>query len=380
MADDRYGELRSRHESTPPSATQPLQRRHLPARAATPARRWVSPGGSDGEPPLAAAEVLLFAPRLGFAWDMNGNGKSALRGGLGLFYSRERVSPAPRPGHQPAVLRARRINRTLDSRRRRDRPALGRLRRARGRAGTRRRPTPTTGSGTSPPSASWCATPRSSWPTWAARATTSPGTTNLNQVARRQQPPASRPLEYARNGDAAAALNGSPASATPTSRSAARPQLDLPLAADPARQPLRHGLAVPALLHLAKSIANDRASTTPTAAVSTPQRRAPTTRSPDLDRGAAAIDRTHVFNGSLVLGPADLRGQVGLREERPRRLAGHVHRRGRLGLPDHGLHRQRPGASGRRQPHRHGLGAQPAAEPCRGRSPATRAAATGPSG
>ena len=36
----------------------------------------------------------LFAPRLGIAWDLRGDGKSALRMGLGQFYQRERVSPS----------------------------------------------------------------------------------------------------------------------------------------------------------------------------------------------------------------------------------------------------------------------------------------------
>jgi len=43
-----------------------------------------------------------FAPRLGFAWDLLGNGKTVFRGGIGQFYQRERVSPyLPVAGNPP---------------------------------------------------------------------------------------------------------------------------------------------------------------------------------------------------------------------------------------------------------------------------------------
>ena len=44
-----------------------------------------------------------FAPRLGLAWDIKGDGKSALRAGLGQFYLRERLSSGAEHREQPAV-------------------------------------------------------------------------------------------------------------------------------------------------------------------------------------------------------------------------------------------------------------------------------------
>jgi Carboxypeptidase regulatory-like domain/TonB-dependent Receptor Plug Domain len=56
-----------------------------------------------------------FAPRLGLAWDVNGDGKSAVRAGLGLFYLRERLSPGLNVGNNPPFIKNVSGLRTLDS-------------------------------------------------------------------------------------------------------------------------------------------------------------------------------------------------------------------------------------------------------------------------
>jgi hypothetical protein len=57
-----------------------------------------------------------FAPRLGLAWDIKGDGNSVLRAGLGQFFQRDRISPAlGLTGNPPGVLRAG-GSRTLDGR------------------------------------------------------------------------------------------------------------------------------------------------------------------------------------------------------------------------------------------------------------------------
>lgn len=56
-----------------------------------------------------------FAPRVGFAWDVNGNGKSAVRAGVGLFYLRERLSPGLNVGANPPFVKNTNGLRVLDT-------------------------------------------------------------------------------------------------------------------------------------------------------------------------------------------------------------------------------------------------------------------------
>jgi hypothetical protein len=56
-----------------------------------------------------------IAPRLGLAWDVNGDGKSAVRAGLGEFFLRERLSPGLNVGNNPPFIKNVNGLRTLDS-------------------------------------------------------------------------------------------------------------------------------------------------------------------------------------------------------------------------------------------------------------------------
>ena len=73
-------------------------------------------GGSDAVTrSLVPVRSLWVAPRLGVAWNVHGDGKTAIRGGVGLFYERERVNPGLEMGQNPPFSGFAALPRTLDS-------------------------------------------------------------------------------------------------------------------------------------------------------------------------------------------------------------------------------------------------------------------------
>ena len=73
-------------------------------------------GGAEGpNRSLYPEDKNNFAPRLGMAWDLSGEGKTVVRAGLGQFYLRERLSPGLNIGGNPPFRILRVGNRTLDS-------------------------------------------------------------------------------------------------------------------------------------------------------------------------------------------------------------------------------------------------------------------------
>jgi len=72
-------------------------------------------GGKAGPNRALAKTNNYFSPRLGIAWDVSGNGKTAVRAGLGQFFERESLQNGLNLGFNPPFNRAREGSRTLDS-------------------------------------------------------------------------------------------------------------------------------------------------------------------------------------------------------------------------------------------------------------------------
>jgi hypothetical protein len=72
--------------------------------------------GTDGpNRSLMEQDLNNIAPRLGFAWDLKGNGKSAVRGGIGQFFLRERLTPVLSIATNPPFVRTIGGERKLDT-------------------------------------------------------------------------------------------------------------------------------------------------------------------------------------------------------------------------------------------------------------------------
>ncbi|HVD77903.1 MAG TPA: carboxypeptidase-like regulatory domain-containing protein [Vicinamibacteria bacterium] len=72
-------------------------------------------GGADGPNRGLAKTNNYFAPRVGLAWDVSGNGKMAVRAGVGQFFLRESLQGGLNLGFNPPFNLAQLGSRTLDS-------------------------------------------------------------------------------------------------------------------------------------------------------------------------------------------------------------------------------------------------------------------------
>src|SRR6185437_13815900 len=74
-----------------------------------------SPGTAGPDRALVNNNNHNIAPRLGVAWDLRGDGKTAIRAGVGQFYQRERVSPQVGLTNTAPFALTATLNRPLDS-------------------------------------------------------------------------------------------------------------------------------------------------------------------------------------------------------------------------------------------------------------------------
>ena len=254
-------------------------------------------------------QFLWFAPRLGVAWDVNGDGKMAIRAGIGRFYQRDRVSPGLGVGTSPAVLGERvrhphaRLRHVGDRRRR---PGYGsRLQRARAGRGqlqllaVERRDREG-------------ALPQHQWSKLAyvgSKGLDLFGQTNLNEVA-----PANR-LAYAQTGNvgAPARSTGSPASATATwpcgSTTATRSTTRCRPRSSPGSATAR---VFTASVHLGEAHVEHRRRRNADGPGLSYNNAYTDSTQPNLDRARGANDRTHSFNASLVWALPTLEDKSGL--------------------------------------------------------------------
>ncbi len=72
-------------------------------------------GGTAGPSRALTKTKSYFAPRLGIAWDVSGNGRTAVRAGVGRFIERESLQNGLNLGFNPPFNRQRLGSRTLDS-------------------------------------------------------------------------------------------------------------------------------------------------------------------------------------------------------------------------------------------------------------------------
>ena len=315
-------------------------------------------GGTDGpNRSLRPTKAILIAPRLGVAWDVFGTGKTAVRGGVGLFYARERLSMGLGLGTNPPFSGTASVDRTLDS----NQVIAGQTGLSFGAPGSGLEQ-----SDANPKNWQWNVSVQHEL----LRNTVLEvayvgnkgvdllGVQNANEVA-----PQNR-VAYARTGSAAlrplngiAGIGDGNLAFWTHDRSSIYHGLQTALVS-------RFGRASVASLSYtwSKSLANtglanaDAGLTALNAYTDTTQ--------PGLDRGRVRRRQdTHLLRQPRP-GPAHLRGQVRLPEARPRRLGVHEHRPGVLGVSAHRVPRQRSRPlRERQQPRGHGLWRRPAAQP-----------------